>query len=263
MIDRRGNPDRKLARLTETNARLRRQLAEPEPFWRIAHQDPLTELWNRRYADVRLAEEFGRAQTVVGYTFSVVVADVDDLKRINDRDGHAAGDQALKWAATFLTGGLRADDVCCRIGGDEFLLILPACGENECRRFVKRLRVRWQADARADERGSAQAVAISVGTASYPTHGATVEVLCAVADAAMYEDKRRTRSRSATGRLGGQMRFAQPLSSPVSSPSPSTNAQNRDGANPSPSLERSRSQCRPSAAPAVAEAPSVLRVKKG
>ena len=95
MIDRRERADRRLARLSETNARLRRQLAEQESFWRIAHQEALTGLWNRRYAGVRLVEEIGRARSVPGYKFSVVVGDVDD-------------------------------DVCCRIDGDEFLLI-PAC----------------------------------------------------------------------------------------------------------------------------------------
>jgi two-component system, cell cycle response regulator len=200
MIDRRGNTDRKLARLSETNARLRRQLAEQESFRRIAHQDALTGLWNRRHADERLAEEMGRAQSVAGYRFSLLVADVDDLKRINDRRGHAAGDQALKWVAGFLSHGLRSDDVCCRIGGDEFLLILPDCGDEECRRLVRRVRARWQADAQAHARAGGQAVTVSIGTASYPADGATPEVLCAVADAEMYEDKRRqsaARSRSA------------------------------------------------------------------
>jgi GGDEF domain-containing protein len=131
MIDRRERADRKLARLSETNARLRRQLAEQESFWRIAHQHALTGLWNRRYADVRLAEEIGRARGVPGYRFSVLVADVDDLKGVNDRHGHAAGDQALRWVAGFLSQGLRSDDVCCRVGGDEFLVILPACGARQ------------------------------------------------------------------------------------------------------------------------------------
>ena len=198
MIDRRERADRRLARLSETNARLRRQLAEQESFWRIAHQDALTGLWNRRYADVRLAEEIGRACSVSGYRFSVLVADVDDLKGVNDRQGHAAGDQALRWVAGFLSRGLRADDVCCRIGGDEFLVILPACGGDECRRFVKRVRARWQAEAlaqeREQERAGAQVVAVSLGTASYPIQGATAEALCAVADAAMYEEKRRAQS---------------------------------------------------------------------
>jgi diguanylate cyclase (GGDEF)-like protein len=192
MIDRRGSAARKLARLSETNARLRRQLAEQESFWRIAHQDVLTGLWNRRYADVRLAEEMGRAGTVPGYRFSVLVADLDDLKRVNDRHGHAAGDQALRWVAGFLRHGLRADDVCCRIGGDEFLVILPACGADECRRFVKRVRARWQAEARAREQAGGLVVAFSIGTASYPADGATAEALCAVADGSMYEEKRRS-----------------------------------------------------------------------
>src|SRR6478672_10127090 len=67
MIDRRGSADRRVAKLTEANARLRRRLAEQASFWRIAHQDPLTELWNRRYADERLAEELTRAQEEDGY----------------------------------------------------------------------------------------------------------------------------------------------------------------------------------------------------
>jgi len=204
MIDRRGRADRKLARLSEINARLRRQLHEQESFWRIAHQDALTGLWNRRYADVRLAEEMGRTSSVPGYRFSLLVADVDDLKRVNDRHGHAAGDQALQWVAGFLSRALRADDVCCRIGGDEFLAILPACGADECRRFVKRVRARWQleAEAQQQERAGAKVIAFSLGTASYPAHGATAEALCAAADGAMYEEKRRRtrlRSRHAPG----------------------------------------------------------------
>ena len=203
MIDRRERADRRLARLNETNARLRRQLAEQESFWRIAHQDALTGLWNRRYADVRLAEEIGRARSVPGYRFSVLVADVDDLKGVNDRQGHAAGDQALRWVAGFLSRGLRADDVCCRTGGDEFLVILPACGDGECRRFVKRVRARWQVEALAQERAGAQPITVSLGTASYPAHGATAEAVCAVADAAMYEEKRRSALSSRRGASKG------------------------------------------------------------
>jgi diguanylate cyclase (GGDEF)-like protein len=193
MIDRRGSADRRLARLAEANTRLRRQLAEQESLWRIAHQDPLTGLWNRRYADDRLAEEMVRTETVAGYQFSLVVADVDDLKRINDRYGHASGDQALKWVAKVLKQGLRSDDVCCRIGGDEFLLILPACGALACRRFAARFRARAQLAARAQRRAGVDAVGVSVGTASFPTEGRSAEALCAAADAAMYTDKRRGR----------------------------------------------------------------------
>jgi diguanylate cyclase (GGDEF)-like protein len=93
--------------------------------------------------------------------------------------------------ASFLTHGLRADDVCCRTGGDEFLLILPACGADECRRFVKRLNVKWRAEARAEGQFGTRIASVSVGAASYPTHGATVEALCVAADGAMYREKRR------------------------------------------------------------------------
>jgi len=192
MVERRGSADRKLARLTEANARLRRRLAEQASFWRIAHQDALTEIWNRRYAEERLAEEMLRANEEDGYRFSLVVADVDDLKRINDQNGHAAGDLALRWMARFLSGALRTDDVCCRFGGDEFLLILPGTGAEDCREFIKRLRLEWRHESRAHD----HAVPMSLGAASYPTHGATVEALCAIADASMYVDKRRPTARS-------------------------------------------------------------------
>ena len=128
---------------------------------------------------------------VPGYRFSVLVADVDDLKGVNDRHGHAVGDQAIRWVAGFLSHGLRADDVCCRIGGDEFLVILPACGGDACRRFVKRVRARWQVAAQAREQAGGRLVAVSLGTASYPAHGATAGALWAAADGAMYEEKRR------------------------------------------------------------------------
>ncbi len=177
--------DPELARLTEENERLRRQVAEQSSLWEIAHRDPLTELWNRRTCNERLAEETSRAQREASYRFSVIIVDVNDLKGINDRLGHAAGDQALRWVARFLGHDLRAHDLCCRQGGDEFLLILPGSGEKECRDLIERLRQRWQSKARSEG-----AISVSIGAASYPAHGSTAEALLAVADAAMYEDKR-------------------------------------------------------------------------
>jgi diguanylate cyclase (GGDEF)-like protein len=147
----------------------------------------LTGLWNRRYADERLAEEVSRSKREAGYRFSVVVVDVDNLKRINDHIGHAAGDQALRWVAAFLREGLRLHDICARLGGDEFLLILPASGEKEAFDFVDRLNRRWRAAADRDD----TAAAISVGTASFPTDGRTLADLLAVADDAMYAHKQR------------------------------------------------------------------------
>ena len=166
------------ARLTEENARLRDQIGATSSLWQIAHQDPLTELWNRRYADHRLVEEMSRATRESGYRFSIVLVDVDNLKRINDERGHRAGDEALRWVARLLNQGLRGHDLCCRLGGDEFLLVLPASGETECRDFVERLRRRWREAAAAE----GTTVAVSIGCASFPSHGATVGELLGVAD---------------------------------------------------------------------------------
>jgi diguanylate cyclase (GGDEF)-like protein len=176
-----------LVKLTEENARLKRQVTADSALWQIAHQDPLTTLWNRRYADLRLAEEISRAMREGGYRFSMVLVDVDNLKRVNDQGGHAAGDEALRWVAAFLRDGLRGHDLCCRIGGDEFLLILPSSGEPECNDLVARIRRRW----RELESTKGTAIAVSIGCASFPTQGTTVEGLLDVADDGMYADKRR------------------------------------------------------------------------
>jgi diguanylate cyclase (GGDEF)-like protein len=183
----RAHLEQAIAKLTEENARLRREVLAHSGLWQIAHQDPLTALWNRRYADLRLAEELSRSKREKGYRFSMVLVDVDHLKRINDQLGHAAGDEALRWVATFLKQGLRTHDLCCRLGGDEFLLILPASGAKECGDLVERIRRRWRIAVAADGR----AVALSMGTASFPSQGTTVASLLALADDAMYENKRR------------------------------------------------------------------------
>jgi diguanylate cyclase (GGDEF)-like protein len=177
-------------RLSEENARLRHQVKAASSFWQIAHQDPLTGLWNRRYADERLAEEMSRAKRESGYKFSMVLIDVDNLKRINDENGHASGDEALKWVGEFLREGLRGHDLSCRIGGDEFLLILPGSGQQECKNLVERIRRRWRAAASAGE----GTVTVSMGTATFPIQGSTVDVLLAVADESMYANKRRQES---------------------------------------------------------------------
>lgn len=178
--------ERAFAKLAEENARLRREVLASSSLWQVAHQDPLTGLWNRRYMDERLAEEISRSKREAKYRFSVVVVDVDNLKRINDQVGHAAGDQALRWVAQFLREGLRLHDTCARLGGDEFLLLLPACGEKDAREFIERLNRRWRAAAERD----ASIAAISIGSASYPTQGTTLPELLAAADDAMYTQKR-------------------------------------------------------------------------
>lgn len=169
--------------LERENARLRREL---EVLRALAYHDPLTGLWNRRYCDERLREELSRASRATGRAFSVVVADMNDLKRINDEHGHATGDRAIRWVGKFLRDTLRTHDVCCRTGGDEFTMILPETGPADCERLVVRLR---QALATAQEEIPSP-LGLSFGSASFPKDGTGAAELLDRADAAMYLDKR-------------------------------------------------------------------------
>lgn len=85
--------------------------------------DPLTMAGNRRYADIDLQTKFDQMHRY-GWQFGVVFADVDYLKKINDQSGHETGDQVLKMVAKTMVNGVRASDLVCRWGGDEFLAIL-------------------------------------------------------------------------------------------------------------------------------------------
>ena len=88
-------------------------------------RDPLTGLYNRRYATDVLQGEVARAQRDKGYLFTVVILDIDHFKAINDRFGHLAGDAILKHLATVMSERVRACDTLARIGGEEFALLLP------------------------------------------------------------------------------------------------------------------------------------------
>ena len=85
--------------------------------------DPLTAVGNRRYADIELQIKFDQMRRY-NWQFGVIFADVDSLKKINDQYGHAAGDQALKMVAKTMLGGVRASDLVCRWGGDEFIALI-------------------------------------------------------------------------------------------------------------------------------------------
>ena len=142
-----------------------------------ASTDPLTGLLNRRAIEERAAHELARARRS-GEPFAALLIDVDHFKQINDRDGHAAGDEALVDLARTLTGALREIDTVARIGGDEFAVLLPATGVSGARATAERLR-------------ASAGVPISIGTAVYGIDGHTADELARAADAALYEAKGR------------------------------------------------------------------------
>jgi diguanylate cyclase (GGDEF)-like protein len=173
--------------LESENARLRQVVAELEGYRNLAYRDTLTGLWNRRYFEERLGEELSMGSRDSWRRFSVLMLDINDLKLINDYEGHAAGDLLIKRAGSFLKTRLREHDVCCRIGGDEFAVILRELGAVESAQLVARLRneLRVAAGRRPGQ------LSLAIGSASYPEDGSTGRQLSARADARMYEDKRR------------------------------------------------------------------------
>jgi diguanylate cyclase (GGDEF)-like protein len=179
-------------RLARQNATLRREVARLAVFRAMAYRDPLTGLWNRRFFEERLREELSRSQRAgAGRRFSVMIVDVDDFKRVNDRHGHAAGDAVLKELGEFLIAHLRNHDVACRTGGDEFGILLPDLSAEDCGHLVGRLRV-----ARGEANATREIpISVSLGTASWPEAGDSVDALLNHADHAMYAAKRRRKSR--------------------------------------------------------------------
>lgn len=191
-----------IARLARQNASLRREIARLQVYRAMAYRDPLTALWNRRYFEERLREEWSRSRRAgAERKFSVLIIDINGFKDINDEHGHQAGDALLKWVGEFLVAELRTHDVPCRTGGDEFMVLLPDLSADDCAHVIARLREKL-------ERANASReipVSLSIGSASWPEVSASCEKLLEVADAAMYADKRRQKasSRGAAGARGG------------------------------------------------------------
>jgi len=177
-----------VARLSKENAALKRELARLQVYRAMAYRDPLTGLWNRRYFEERLNEELSRSQRAgLSRRFSVMVLDLNDFKATNDRHGHLVGDAVLKDVGDFLVTHLRHHDVACRTGGDEFSVLLPDLSADDCGHLVDRLR-RGLDTANAARRIP---IALSLGTASWPEAGDTIDALMTRADEAMYADKDR------------------------------------------------------------------------
>jgi diguanylate cyclase (GGDEF)-like protein len=165
-----------------------------------AIRDPLTDLYNRRFMEEALRREIHRS-TRTGNHLSVVMLDLDYFKRFNDTFGHPAGDTLLKAVARVIQLQVRGEDTACRYGGEEFALILPNSGLDDARRCAERIRDevrRLHVEHRGQSLGQ---VTLSVGVATFPTHGASGAAILQSADAALYEAKRAGRDRVFVGEL--------------------------------------------------------------
>jgi diguanylate cyclase (GGDEF)-like protein len=156
---------------------------------RLEHQaqtDSLTGLYNHRYFHERLRHELTRASRG-NAGVALVMMDIDDFKKVNDVFGHAVGDQVLTELAAELRGGVRSTDVVCRIGGEEFAVIVPAGAGTHAVALAQRLADRLER-AEFDVAGG---IAVSIGVAHGPDHAANARELIACAEAAMMAAKAR------------------------------------------------------------------------
>ncbi|HKB33444.1 MAG TPA: sensor domain-containing diguanylate cyclase [Candidatus Dormibacteraeota bacterium] len=156
-------------------------------FSNEARTDHLTGLANRREFERVLEREVALSERH-GRRLSVMMIDLDNLKRINDRQGHRAGDGALRLVAQQLQRVVRASDVCARVGGDEFTVVMPETSIERARDVAARLRTAIrQVGLSAKSPGR---VAVSTGVAAWRP-GQDWQAVYQVADADLYEDKRR------------------------------------------------------------------------
>lgn len=121
--------------------------------------------------------------------------DLDHFKTINDRYGHAEGDQALRQLSRLLETSVRLVDTVSRYGGEEFLVVLPELAMVEAREMAERLLEAVQEETVTLAEGDTLHLSVSIGLAVFPRHGQNLEELCVAADNAMYEAKRLGRNR--------------------------------------------------------------------
>jgi diguanylate cyclase (GGDEF)-like protein len=156
----------------------------------LAITDPLTRAYNRRYFELRLDEELARAQRY-GQPLSLIMADVDGFKGINDAHGHPSGDAVLRELVRVLNSSMRRSEMLCRFGGEEFIIMLPQTNVQAAMVVAERMRKTVAGHRFADEHGRVGlSITISVGVASYPDNGRSRGDLLRQVDGAMYAAKR-------------------------------------------------------------------------
>ncbi len=180
------------AQLEDSVVKLKQALAEAEELRKElreqAIRDPLTGLYNRRFLEESMIHEMARARRTHS-SLGVIMLDMDRFKELNDHYGHEAGDSLLRAIAEVLMANIRASDVACRFGGDEFIVLMPGASLDGVT-----LRGRHLCGLLGELTLDCQAVKLngtrcSMGVSVYPGDGASGADLIRAADAALYRDK--------------------------------------------------------------------------
>jgi len=160
---------------------------------RLAARDGLTQLYNRRAFDERLAKARAREERQGG-RFAVLLLDIDHFKKLNDTFGHPAGDAALKHTARVLEDHLRQGDEAARYGGEEFAVILPGADAAGALLLAERVRAAI-AKSQVVFEGARLSATVSIGVSVWPDDGKELDALLAAADRALYAAKQEGRNR--------------------------------------------------------------------
>ncbi len=158
----------------------------------LAITDELTRIYNYRFLKTALRREVARASRY-GQTFSVIMIDVDHLKKYNESHGHLGGSELLRQLAGILARNSRAIDLVAKYGGDEFLVILPQTRLDGA--VVMGNRICTAVAGSCFPHCTPGDITVSIGVASFPQHGATMEALLAASDEALFRAKRGGRNR--------------------------------------------------------------------
>ena len=190
ILDEQGRYAGALAMVADITDRKRME----ETLRRLATQDSLTGLFNRRYFFAVAKREFQRSQRY-GHPLALLLLDIDYFKRINDSYGHRAGDQVLRTVAGVLREGLRQVDIPCRYGGEEFVMLLPETPLDTATAVALRLGATLAETPIPTEKGPVP-VTVSIGVAALLNgENLTLDLLLERADQAMYGAKQAGRNR--------------------------------------------------------------------
>jgi diguanylate cyclase (GGDEF)-like protein/PAS domain S-box-containing protein len=181
-------PDGKPLRMIGTHADITGRKNMEERMRHMAHYDPLTELPNRALIADRLQQAVIKARRDKTY-MAVMFIDLDRFKPVNDNLGHDIGDLLLKQVAHRMLSGVRASDTVARIGGDEFVVLLPSI-EQEADATIVAEKILHALKQPFDVAGHEISISGSIGIAAYPEHGDDEKLLLINADIAMYHAKK-------------------------------------------------------------------------
>jgi diguanylate cyclase (GGDEF)-like protein len=161
----------------------------------LAYLDGLTGIFNRRFFELRIMEEIERARRY-GTGMAVIMADIDQFKRLNDEFGHLLGDEVLRQVSSLFHQQLRKIDVVCRYGGEEFAILLTQTNAQQAMAIAEKLRKLvegWQFP------GVPRTITVSAGVAAFPTDGRTRDEIIRAADNGLYAAKQSGRNGRSLG----------------------------------------------------------------